>query len=60
MIVGCFFVGMMLTPPDVISQLLLAIPTWLLFEVGVIFARFAERHRENRLAAEASSEEDPS
>lgn len=35
-IVCCFVVGMLLTPPDVISQSLLAIPMWLLFEVGVI------------------------
>jgi sec-independent protein translocase protein TatC len=42
-IVGCFVVGMLLTPPDVISQLLLALPTWLLFEIGVVFARIAER-----------------
>ena len=42
-IVGCFVVGMILTPPDVISQLLLAIPTWILFEVGVFFARFIEK-----------------
>jgi len=37
--VGCFIVGMLLTPPDIISQTLLALPMWLLFEVGVIFAR---------------------
>ena len=42
-IVGCFVGGMLLTPPDVISQLLLALPTWLLFEVGILFARFAEK-----------------
>lgn len=42
-ILGCFVGGMFLTPPDVISQLLLAIPTWLLFEIGILFARFAER-----------------
>lgn len=35
-IVGAFIVGMLLTPPDVISQLLLAVPMWLLFEVGLI------------------------
>jgi sec-independent protein translocase protein TatC len=35
-IVGAFVVGMLLTPPDVISQLLLAIPMWLLFEVGLV------------------------
>lgn len=42
-IVGCFIGGMLLTPPDVISQLLLAIPTWVLFEIGLLFARFAEK-----------------
>ena len=36
-IVGCFIVGMLLTPPDVVSQILLAIPMWLLFEAGIIF-----------------------
>lgn len=40
-IVGCFVFGMLLTPPDVISQILLAIPMWLLFEVGIVFARMA-------------------
>lgn len=35
-IVGAFFVGMLLTPPDVISQTLLAIPMWVLFEIGVL------------------------
>lgn len=41
-IVGAFVVGMVLTPPDVISQTLLALPMWVLFEVGVVFARFYE------------------
>lgn len=41
-IVGCFVMGMLLTPPDVISQLFLAIPMWVLFEVGIFFARFIE------------------
>lgn len=45
-IVGCTIAGMLLTPPDVISQLMLAIPTWLLFEVGVVFARIVEKRRE--------------
>ena len=39
-IIGCFVVGMLLTPPDVISQILLAVPMWLLFELGIIFSRF--------------------
>ncbi|RZQ55531.1 twin-arginine translocase subunit TatC [Pseudidiomarina tainanensis] len=37
-IVGAFVVGMLLTPPDVISQTLLAIPMWLLFELGLVIA----------------------
>ncbi|NCF25829.1 MAG: twin-arginine translocase subunit TatC [Gammaproteobacteria bacterium] len=39
-IVGAFVLGMMLTPPDIISQTLLALPVWLLFELGVIFSKF--------------------
>ena len=38
-IVGCFVMGMLLTPPDVISQTLLALPMWLLFEVGLVMGR---------------------
>ncbi|WP_445395659.1 twin-arginine translocase subunit TatC [Zobellella sp. An-6] len=45
-IVIVFIVGMLLTPPDVISQTLLAIPMWLLFEVGVFFARFYVRQED--------------
>ncbi len=37
--VGCFIVGMLLTPPDVISQCLLAIPVWLLYELGLCISR---------------------
>jgi sec-independent protein translocase protein TatC len=37
-IVGAFVVGMLLTPPDIISQTLLAVPVWLLFELGVFFS----------------------
>ena len=37
-IVGAFVIGMLLTPPDVISQTLLAVPIWLLFELGVYFS----------------------
>ena len=41
--VGAFVVGMLLTPPDVISQILLAIPMWLLFELGLILGRLLVR-----------------
>ncbi|MDA9987942.1 twin-arginine translocase subunit TatC [Luminiphilus sp.] len=43
LILGCFVFGMLLTPPDVISQSLLAIPMWLLFELGVFFGRLLEK-----------------
>ncbi len=42
-IVGCFVFGMLLIPPDIISQALLAVPMWILFEVGVFFGRFIQR-----------------
>ncbi|OLU16404.1 twin arginine-targeting protein translocase TatC [Pseudomonas sp. PA1(2017)] len=35
-IIGCFVVGMILTPPDIFSQTLLAVPMWLLFELGIL------------------------
>jgi len=38
-ILVCFIFGMLLTPPDIISQTLLAIPAWLLFEVGLVLSR---------------------
>ena len=41
-LVGCFVIGMLLTPPDVISQSLLAIPMWILFEIGIFLARRME------------------
>lgn len=46
-IVGAFVVGMFLTPPDVISQTLLAIPMWLLFELGVVIAGLYQRPQPN-------------
>ncbi len=39
-IVSAFVIGMLLTPPDIFSQTLLAVPMCLLFEVGLLFARF--------------------
>ncbi|WMS86436.1 twin-arginine translocase subunit TatC [Pleionea litopenaei] len=37
-IVGAFVIGMLLTPPDMISQTLLAVPMWMLFELGLFLA----------------------
>jgi len=42
-VVACFIIGMLLTPPDIISQTLLAVPMWILFEFGIIFGRIASR-----------------
>src|SRR5439155_19286709 len=39
-IVGAFIVGAIFTPPDVISQVMLAMPLWLLYELGIVLARF--------------------
>lgn len=41
--VAAFIIGMFLTPPDMISQTLLAIPMWLLYEVGIVFSRIYKR-----------------
>jgi sec-independent protein translocase protein TatC len=46
-IIACFVVGMLLTPPDVISQVLLAGPMWLLFEIGIVFGRLVKKTRAN-------------
>ena len=51
-IVGCFVVGMLLTPPDVISQILLAIPMWLLFEVGILLAKVFKLDKQEEPPAE--------
>ncbi len=55
-IVGVFVVGMLLTPPDVISQTLLALPMWLLFEIGVLIGGlYAGKRNENAEQEEQSS-----
>jgi len=57
--VGAFIIGMFLTPPDMISQTLLAIPMWLLYEVGIVFSRiYKQRIAEAGLAREARYNED--
>ncbi|HEB96490.1 MAG TPA: twin-arginine translocase subunit TatC [Sedimenticola thiotaurini] len=55
-IVGVFALGMLLTPPDVISQTLLAVPMWILFELGVLFSRFFVRNKEEGETETASGE----
>jgi sec-independent protein translocase protein TatC len=55
--VGAFVVGMVLTPPDVISQTLLALPMWLLFEIGVALARVMRRRQLERPGVESGPAE---
>jgi sec-independent protein translocase protein TatC len=46
-VVGAFVIGMLLTPPDIISQTMLAVPMLLLFEVGIIIASFYHKEDED-------------
>jgi sec-independent protein translocase protein TatC len=54
-IVGAFVVGAIFTPPDVVSQLLLAVPLWLLYELGMLFARFVVPRPDGSAPAEAET-----
>lgn len=45
-IVGCFFVSMFVTPPDALSMIMLAIPMWMLFEIGLFFGKLIEKRRQ--------------
>lgn len=55
-VVACFVIGMLLTPPDIISQTLLAVPMWLLFEMGIIFSKLAVRKTDAPDTGEATDE----
>ena len=57
-IIGSFIIGMILTPPDVISQFLIAIPIWLLFEGGLIFSSFFKVRENGKQRSSNSSEND--
>lgn len=48
-IVGAFFIGAIFTPPDVLSQFMLAVPMWLLYELGILVAGLMSMPRENTL-----------
>lgn len=60
-VVGCFVIGMLLTPPDIISQSLLAVPMWLLFESGILVGRLIQKSEksgaEKAQAKDASSKD---
>ncbi|RKR04418.1 sec-independent protein translocase protein TatC [Kushneria sinocarnis] len=55
-VIGCFVVGMLLTPPDIVSQTLLAGPMWLLFEIGILFGRLVRHPRGGRDEADRESD----
>ncbi len=55
-IVGCFVVGMLLTPPDPFSQTIMAVPMWMLFEVGVYCGKVYMRKKQERELAEQSQQ----
>jgi sec-independent protein translocase protein TatC len=58
-IVGAFVIGMLLTPPDIISQVLLAVPMWILFEAGLIASAimFKDRNMDSTDDDEAPEED---
>lgn len=57
-IVGAFVFGMIFTPPDVLSQCLLAIPMWLLFEVGLVVSRLVTQPVEAEAEAQITPDEE--
>lgn len=63
-IVAAFVLGMLLTPPDIISQTLLAVPVWLLYELGIIIGTFILKRKgldkEEAEAAQTAYEHEPS
>ena len=54
-IVGAFVIGAIFTPPDVLSQLMLAVPLWLLYELGLLMARFVTVPAKEGEAEEAAA-----
>ena len=57
-IVAAFVIGMLLTPPDIISQIMLAIPMWILFEIGLFASRYFTKEIKNASKAKEKMEEE--
>jgi sec-independent protein translocase protein TatC len=57
-IVGAFVIGAIFTPPDVVSQCMLAIPLWLLYELGMLLARFVSTSKPPEKVLEGRVRED--
>ncbi len=47
-IVGAFIIGMLLAPPDVLSQTILAVPIWMLYELGLLMSKFAGKKQNEK------------
>ncbi|WP_409282684.1 twin-arginine translocase subunit TatC, partial [Pseudomonas putida] len=58
-IIGCFVVGMVLTPPDIFSQTLLAVPMWLLFEIGVLCGSLIRKRSAHDETADDHNDQPP-
>jgi sec-independent protein translocase protein TatC len=56
-IVGAFIIAAIITPPDVISQFMLAVPMCLLYEVGIVLARMLSKPRVESEGGEAAERE---
>ncbi|HHM04830.1 MAG TPA: twin-arginine translocase subunit TatC [Gammaproteobacteria bacterium] len=56
-IIGAFVIAMLLTPPDAISQTLLAVPMWLLFELGLVMSRYVAAPEEEEAPMSSSPDE---
>jgi len=54
-VVGCFVVAMLLTPPDPFTQSMLALPMWALFEVGIVAGRLIKKREEEKEDEQATS-----
>jgi sec-independent protein translocase protein TatC len=54
-VIGIFVIAAILTPPDALSQIAMAIPMWLLYEAGVFFARLMVREQKKVRAPEDAS-----
>jgi sec-independent protein translocase protein TatC len=50
-ILGIFVIAAFLTPPDAVSQTFMAVPMYLLYELGIVFARFVQKSRGQPAAA---------
>lgn len=55
-VIGCFVIGMLFTPPDIMSQCLLAFPMWMLFEAGLLCSHFIKHPRGGRQTEEETGD----